>query len=147
MNLRSLTEDDIPKVMRLYEKAIVPTWDGLGRDYDLPTIQRNMLSQIGKQNYHMIVATSGSSVTGYLAWEQHPDHTSKHVIAHLRMILTTPSQQRVGLASGMMESFEQSARVSGCTKVLFDVIVGSSALVFYDSRGYSHWSNYMEKVL
>ena len=43
--------------------------------------------------------------------------------------------------------FEDAARAAGCTKVLFDVIVGSPANAFYRQLGFRHWSNYMEKVL
>ena len=46
-----------------------------------------------------------------------------------------------------MAHFEEQARARGCTKVLFDVVTGSPARAFYDSLGYRHWSDYMEKFL
>lgn len=147
--VRTVRRTDIPKVMGLYKRAIVPVWEEIGRDYDLQVIEGNILARIDDHNYHMMVLVDDATgaITGYLAWERHADHTSNHLIAHLRMMMVDPSIQRLGFASTLMDYFEMSAKEAGCTKVLFDVIVGSSARCFYDSRGYVHWSNFMEKRL
>ena len=144
---RALTVADVPAAMTLYRRAIVPVWDECGRDYDLARIEANVRQRLGSAGYTIEVAERDGQIVGYLAWEQHADHTSHHAIAHLRMLLVDPSVQRGGLATQLVERFEAAARAAGCTKVLFDVIVGSPANHFYAQLGYHHWSNYMEKVL
>jgi GNAT superfamily N-acetyltransferase len=148
-SLRPLAEDDIPAVMELYRRAIRPVWIENERDHDLSRVEANIQAHVGGEGYWMIVASgaSTSSLSGYLAWERHEDHTGPHVVAHLRMILVDPDAQGTGLGKLLMDHFEGQARAEGCTKVLFDVVTGSPARRFYDSLGYRHWSDYMEKFL
>ncbi len=140
-------EGEIAGVLELYRRSIRPLWDARGRDYDLGRIEANIREKLGREGYSMMVARRGAELVGYWAWEKHPDHTSSHVVAHLRMILVRPDLQGEGLGRAMIERFEDAARAAGCTKVLFDVIVGSPAYDFYLARGYRHWSNFMEKRL
>jgi len=146
-----LTEADIPSVVRLYRTSILPTWIESGRDHDLGRIEANIRSRLGGPDYWMTVARRANEPTaqwvGYLAWERHEDHTSTHTVAHLRMILVHPDQQGSGLGRELMARFEDAARDAGCTKTLFDVVVGSAARKFYTRLGYHHWSDYLEKVL
>ena len=149
---RALAPDDVPDVVDLYRRCIQPVWLERGRDHDLDRVEANIRARIGTDDYWMIVAPPGpaagdSPLLGYLAWERHPDHTSHHVVAHLRMILVHPDAQGTGLGRQLMERFEGDARSKGCTKVLFDVVTGSPARRFYDRLGYRHWSDYMEKPL
>jgi GNAT superfamily N-acetyltransferase len=83
----------------------------------------------------------------YIAWERHPGPTSRHTVAHLRMILVHPDEQGAALGEELMDRFERSARACGCTEVLFDVVVGSPARRFYEWLGYHHWSDWLEKVI
>ena len=138
---------DLPGIVQLYRETIQPVWDEHGRSYDLERIEENIRQRLASRDYWMTVARQGNTLLGYLAWEKHPDHTSHHVVAHLRMILVHPDTQGAGLGKFLMARFEASARAEGCTKILFDVVVGSPAYDFYRSRGYRHWSNYMEKFL
>ena len=149
---RALDERDLPHVVELYRRSIQPTWIERGRDHDLDRVEANIQSHIGAEDTWMTVATADpppgdAPPVGYLAWERHPDHTSHHVVAHLRMILVHPDAQGTGLGRQLMERFERDARDQGCTKVLFDVVTGSPARQFYDRLGYRHWSDYMEKRL
>jgi len=144
--------NDISDIMALYEISIVPVWRGHGRDFDLQRVRENIMENMDEENYFfdVLVRESGSSsvdTVGYLAWEKHRDHTSNHIIAHLRMILVHPDHRRHGLASLMMEKFENDAGTNGCTKILFDVLSHSPANEFYGELGYRQWSNYMEKHL
>ena len=133
--------------MALYRRAMVPVWDACRRDYDLGRIEANLRHRLGDGEYVVEGVDGPQGLLGYMAWEQHPDHTSRYVIAHLRMLMVDPAHQRSGLATGLVQRFEDAARAAGCTKVLFDVIVGSPANAFYQRLGFRHWSNYMEKVL
>ncbi len=147
--LRPLLADDVPAVMDLYRRAIRPVWIESGRDHDLGRVEANLRDRVGSEDYWMVVAPGESDgvLLGYLAWERHEDHTGPHVVAHLRMILVDPDAQGAGLGRLLMDHFEDEARARGCTKVLFDVVTGSPARAFYDSLGYRHWSDYMEKFL
>lgn len=149
MELRPLTLDDVPAVMDLYQRAIRPVWLESGRDHDMDRVEANIRRHVGIADYWMVVAQvrPAGALLGYLAWERHEDHTSPHVVAHLRMILVDPEAQGTGLGKGLMDHFEAQARAQGCTKILFDVVTGSPARAFYDSLGYRHWSDYMEKFL
>jgi len=142
-----LAESDVLRVLALYRATILPTWLAHGRDHDFGRIEANIRRRMGGDDYWMTVARHGDTLAGYLAWERHPDHTSTHVVAHLRMILVHPDHQGTGLGQRLMRGFEAAARAAGCTKVLFDVVVGSPARRFYERQGYHHWSDYMEKVL
>ena len=149
---RPLEVDHVAGVMDLYRLAIQPTWLASGRDHDLERIEANIRDRLGDDDYWMTVAIPTRAgheapLHGYLAWECHPDHTSHHVAAHLRMILVHPDTQGTGLGRELMHRFERDARAAGCTKVLFDVVTGSPARDFYDRLGYRHWSDYMEKHL
>jgi len=149
---RALVPADVPGVIELYRRCIQPVWRERGRDHDLARIEANIRDRIGAEDYWMVVADADSGADtaglhGYLAWERHPDHTSHHVVAHLRMILVHPDSVGTGLGRRLMERFEADAREVGCTKVLFDVVTGSPARRFYDRLGYRHWSDYMEKHL
>jgi len=140
-------EADIPAVLALYRAAILPTWLASGRDHDFGRIEANMRARLEDPDYHMELALLDGQPAGYHAWERHPDHTSHHTVAHLRMILVHPDQQGTGLGRAIMARFEDAARAAGCTKVLFDVVVGSPARRFYEQLGYHHWSDYLEKAL
>jgi len=146
-----LSQADIPGVMRLYRESIQPVWIEHGRDHDLGRIEANIRGRLGTPDYWMTVARRdddrAAQLAGYLAWERHQDPTSHHTVAHLRMVLVAPDEMRSGLGRELMRRFEAAARAEGCTKVLFDVVVGSPAREFYDSLGYRHWSDYMEKQL
>lgn len=153
--------EDIPSIIKLYNSSIVPLWKEQGRDFDMEVVEENIVMNLSNPDYFMYVlrekagknhqksggTDSGALVAGYIAWEIHPDHTSSHTIAHLRMILAHPEIREKGCGSYMMNFFEDKAREGGCTKVLFDVLVGSPANYFYNALGYSHWSNFMEKYL
>ncbi len=150
--IRDLTADDVVHVMDLYRLSIQPTWLATGRDHDLDRIEANIRDRVDADGYWMTVAAHspaepGAPLLGYLAWERHPDHTSHHVVAHLRMILVRADAQGTGLGRELMDRFEDDAREAGCTKILFDVVTGSPARAFYDRLGYRHWSDYMEKHL
>jgi len=149
---RKIDLKDILDVMALYETSIVPIWREHGRDFDLERVRENIMENLDDENYffYLLVrgcGTSSRDTVGYLAWEKHRDHTSNHIIAHLRMILVHPDRRRHGLASLMMEKFEDDAGKNGCTKILFDVLSDSPANEFYGELGYRQWSNYMEKYL
>lgn len=150
-DLTPLTEADVTSVMRLYRESIQPVWIAQGRDHDLGRIESNLRSHLGAPDYFVMVARraedSDAALVGYLAWEKHEDHTSTHTVAHLRMILVRPDQQSSGLGKQMMAWFEAAARDAGCTKIMFDVVVGSGAREFYARLGYRHWSDYLEKLL
>jgi GNAT superfamily N-acetyltransferase len=135
--------------MDLYRRAIGPVWLESGRDHDMGRVEANVRRRVGSEDYWMVVApgTPAEGLAGYLAWERHEDHTSSNVVAHLRMILVDPDAQGTGLGRALMDHFEEQARARGCTKILFDVVTGSPARAFYDSLGYRHWSDYMEKFL
>jgi GNAT superfamily N-acetyltransferase len=145
---RPLDAADIPQVLALYRASILPTWLASGRDHDFERIEANIRARMGDADYGLEVAEAPTgALVGYLAWERHPDHTSRHVVAHLRMILVHPDQQGSGLGAALMARFEAAARAAGCSKVLFDVVTGSPARRFYERLGYQHWSDYLEKVL
>ncbi len=150
-SIDALAEADIPHVLSLYRASILPVWLAHGRDHDLERIEANMRNRLGGVDYRMMVAwprgAVGDELAGYLAWERHADHTSTHTVAHLRMILVHPTRQGSGLGRELMHRFEAAAKVDGCTKVLFDVVVGSPARRFYEQLGYHHWSDYLEKVI
>ncbi len=149
--LASLREDDITHVLDLYRASILPTWLEHGRDHSFERIEANIRRRLGGDDYWMTVArplhAPTGPVVGYLAWERHPDHTSAHMVAHLRMILVAPGRQGAGLGRELMAHFEAAAVRAGCSKVLFDVLAGSPARRFYESLGYRHWSDYLEKPL
>ncbi len=149
--LAPLVEPDIPLVLLLYRQAILPVWIEYGRDHHFGRIEANIRARLDAPDYWMTVARlladPAGELLGYTAWERHHDHTSAHTVAHLRMILVRPNQQGSGLGKLLMERFEDAARAAGCSKVLFDVVTGSAARGFYDSLGYRHWSDYMEKLL
>ncbi len=147
--ISSLTKEDIPKVMDLYRSAILPVWLESGRDHNMEKVARTMEARLVLPDHSMFVVhdPKTKAVTGYLAWEKHEEHTSNHMIAHLRMILVDPEQQGTGLGRRLMEEFENSAKADNCTKILFDVVTGSPARQFYESLGFWHWSDYMEKKL
>jgi GNAT superfamily N-acetyltransferase len=136
-------------VLDLYRAAILPVWLAAGRDHDFGRIEANIRARLGDPDYGMSVTAfaEGDELAGYLAWERHPDHTSRHTVAHLRMILVHPKHQGSGLGAALMARFEAAARAAGCSKVLFDVVTGSPARRFYEGLGYHHWSDYLEKVL
>jgi GNAT superfamily N-acetyltransferase len=146
-----LAEADVLQVLTLYRAAILPTWIERGRDHDFKRIEANIRDRLSCDDYDMVVARAGHAaqgqLAGYLAWERHADHTSSHRIAHLRMILVHPDHQGSGIGQELMAHFEHRARSAGCTKVLFDVVVGSPARRFYERLGYRHWSDYLEKPL
>lgn len=146
-----MTEGDIAAVLRLYRESIVPVWKKNGRDHDLGRIESNIRAHMGAADYWMAVTRAtrdpAEAVVGYLAWEKHDDHTSSHTVAHLRMILVHPDQQGSGLGKALMVRFEEAARNAACTKILFDVVVGSAARAFYANLDYRHWSDYLEKLL
>ncbi len=146
-----LEADDVPAVIALYRAAILPTWLSSGRDHDFGRIEANIRARLESSDYWMELArvegSRADDLVGYLAWERHPDHTSRHTVAHLRMILVHPDHQGTGLGQALMHRFERAARVAGCTKVLFDVVTGSPARRFYEQLGYRHWSDYLEKPL
>jgi GNAT superfamily N-acetyltransferase len=146
-----LLKTDIAPVMHLYRESIQPVWLESGRDHDLGRIEGNIRARFNTPDYWMNVARPADRPTealvGYLAWEKHEDHTSVHTVAHLRMILVHPAQQGSGLGQALMTRFEDAARAEGCTKILFDVVVGSAAREFYRTLGYRHWSDYLEKNL
>lgn len=135
--------------MDLYHRSIGPVWNESGRDHDMARVEANIHHCVEIPDYWMVVAPAQRSdnLRGYLAWERHDDHTSSHVVAHLRMILVAPDAQGSGLGKQLMDHFEEQARENGCTKILFDVVTGSPARRFYDRLGYRHWSDYMEKFL
>ena len=147
----TLTESDIHPVLELYRQAILPVWLEHGRDHDFGRIAANMRARLATPDYWMTVARlaldPAAELLGYTAWEKHRDHPSQHTVAHLRMILVRPDQQGSGLGRTLMDHFEAAARAAGCSKVLFDVVAGSAARGFYDSLGYRHWSDYMEKLM
>jgi GNAT superfamily N-acetyltransferase len=145
--IAALTEEDIPQVLALYRTSILPVWLAHGRDHDFGRIEANIRRRMVSADCWMAVARGGGELIGYLSWERHPDHTSTHTVAHLRMILVHPDQQGGGLGQALMGHFEAAARAAGCTKVLFDVVVGSPARSFYERLGYHHWSDYLEKTL
>ena len=145
--LAPLVEPDIPLVLLLYRQAILPVWIEYGRDHHFGRIEANIRRRMGGDDYWMTVARHGDTLAGYLAWERHPDHTSTHVVAHLRMILVHPDHQGTGLGQRLMRGFEAAARAAGCTKVLFDVVVGSPARRVYERQGYHHRTDNKEKVL
>ncbi len=149
--LRPLVEADILQVLDLYRAAILPIWLERGRDHDFGRIEANLRARIGDGDHGLTVAQGASGhrapLAGYLAWERHPDHTSTHTVAHLRMILVHPDHQGSGLGRDLMRHFEAAARAAGCTKLLFDVLAGSPARGFYERLGYHHWSDYLEKRL
>lgn len=145
-------ERDVAAVMELYGAAIVPVWNEFGRDYDLGRVEENIRANLDNPIYflHLLRGRNAgpeAPLAGYIAWEKHPDHTSNNVVAHLRMILVHPDRRRSGLASFMLSAFEDMARENGCTKILFDVLAGSPANLFYKRHGYRQWSNYLEKHL
>ena len=149
---QKVVKEDIPGIMELYRVVMVPVWERYGRDYDLERVEENIIENTDAPDYFLQVlresdAEPGPSLAGYIAWEKHRDHTSNHVIGHLRMIMVRPEKRRRGLASFMIGSFEMAARKKGCTKVLFDVLTGSPANFLYETLGYRQWSNYMEKHL
>ncbi len=147
----AVTEADIASVMRLYGASIVPVWIQNGRDHDLGRIEANIRARLNGPGYWMSVARPVDAPTaepmGYLAWEKHEDHTSTHTVAHLRMLLVHPDLQGSGLGRDLMARFEDAARAAGCTKTMFDVVVGSAARDFYTRLGHRPWSDYLEKVL
>jgi GNAT superfamily N-acetyltransferase len=150
--LRKVQKSDVPGIMNLYEVAIVPLWKKHKRDYDLKRVEENIVQNLNSPHYFMEILYLGDgddsdSPAGYFAWENHLDHTSNHIIAHLRMILAHPDNRRIGVGRFLIGEFEKAAKVEGCSKILFDVLVGSSANLFYGSLGYSQWSNFMEKHL
>lgn len=148
LTARAPGKGDFPRILSLYRVGIVPTWDQVGRDYDFEVIEKNLERNLYNPLYHFrVYETHEGALVGYLAWDQYPDHTSKNVVAHLSMLLVNPDFQRGGVARRMVQYFELHARKEGCTKVLFDVVVGSPALAFYTALGYTHWSNYMERRL
>ena len=142
-----LRQADVPAVLALYRATILPTWLAHGRDHDFGRIEANIRQRLDGDDYWMTVARHEDALVGYLAWERHPDHTSTHTVAHLRMILVHPEHQGSGLGHLLMQGFEAAARTLGCTKVLFDVVAGSPARRFYERQGYRHWSDYLEKML
>lgn len=149
---RKVGINDISDVMELYETSIIPVWIEHGRDFDRKRVRKNIIENLDDENYFLDLliherSTSPRDIMGYLAWQRHRDHTSDHMIAHLRMILVHPDHRRRGLASRMIMKFEDDARKIGCTKILFDVLSDSKANEFYRERGYRQWSNYMEKHL
>jgi len=149
---QKVVKKDVPGIMELYRRVMVPVWERYGRDYDLERVEENIIHNLDAKDYflHVLRKTGsepGSLPAGYIAWEKHRDHTSNHVVAHLRMIMVRPEDRRRGLASFMIEQFEAAAREKGCTKILFDVLTGSPANFLYDTLGYRQWSNYMEKHL
>lgn len=149
---RTIKESDIPAIIELYKKAILPIWLERGRAHDFERIENNIRLNINNNSYIMKIlgipeGSSGLKPIGYIAWEIHPDHTSKHIIAHLRMLLVHPNYRRRGFAEGLIKDFEREAHERGCTKILFDVLKGSPANEFYQKLGFLHWSNYMEKYL
>jgi len=135
--------------MELYKTSIVPLWNKTGRAYDLDRVEENIQNNLEAPHYFMriICDKENNNPLGYLAWEKHRDHTSNHIVAHLRMILVRPNHRRQGIASFLIDIFEDMAKKNGCTKILFDVVVGSPANILYQKLGYRHWSNYMEKYL
>ena len=141
--------EDVRNVMELYKTSIVPLWDETGRAYDLDRVEKNIVENLENPLYFLRLFhdREQKNTIGYLAWEKHLDHTSNHIVAHLRMILVHPDYRRQGIASYLMEIFEDTAGQNGCTKILFDVLYGSPANHFYQKLGYRHWSNYMEKYL
>ena len=147
--LTEVKAEDVGGVMKLYRVSIVPLWNETGRAYDLDRVEENIRNNLKNPTYFMrkLQDPSVPDPIGYLAWEKHPDHTSNHTVAHLRMILVRPDHRRQGLASFFIGIFEDMARDNCCTKILFDVVVGSPANNFYGKLGYRHWSNYMEKYL
>ncbi|MDP6154671.1 MAG: GNAT family N-acetyltransferase [Candidatus Thermoplasmatota archaeon] len=147
--LSRVKAEDVGNVMELYKTSIVPLWNETGRAYDLDRVEENLRNNIDNPQYFMQIMHNPEKINpiGYLAWEKHSDHTSNHMVAHLRMILVRPNHRRQGIASFLIELFEDMARNCGCTKILFDVVVGSPANFLYQKLGYRHWSNYMEKYL
>jgi len=135
-----LAEHHIAPVLRLYRRAILPTWLERGRDHDFGRIEGNIRARLGQPDRWMLVVPMPGSaeLAGYLAWEKHPDHTSTHTIAHLRMILVHPDWQGSGLGARLLRWFEDAAKAKGCSKALFDVVAGSPARGFYDRQGYRH---------
>ncbi len=151
-DLRDATLSDVDNIMDLYEAAMVPVWKRYGRDYDLARVRENIRGRLGTDDYFLWILPEGhpddgAGLRAYMAWEVHRDHTSGHRIAHLRMIMVRPGHRGNGIASALVEEFENRARSLGCTKVLFDVLKGSPANTFYEKQGFRHWSNYMEKHL
>lgn len=149
---RHVRTDDIPGIVDLYNKAILPVWLDKGRDHDFERIVENIRSHIDDEKYILKIlkdpeGNADSAPLGYIAWEIHRDHTSDHIIAHLRMILVRPDHRKKAIGKRLMEDFEMEAAKMGCTKVLFDVLKGSPANAFYEKLGFRHWSNYMEKLL
>jgi len=147
IDIAPLDAEAVGGVILLYRDSIQPVWQEHGRDHDLNRIEDNVRQRLGSQDYWMTVARRRWDVVGYSAWEKHLDHTSRHVVAHLRMLLVRRDLQGSGLGKALMARFESAARGEGCTKVLFDVVVGSPAYDFYLSQGYRHWSHYMEKLI
>jgi ribosomal protein S18 acetylase RimI-like enzyme len=150
--LRDVKNTDFDGILDLYRLAIEPLWKLHGRDYDMERVSQNIIDSMETPSYFMKILVnkkveSESDPVAYFAWEKHQDHTSKHIIAHLRMILINPDFRREGIGSYMIKEFEHMAKQKGCTKILFDVLVNSPANKFYESLGYDQWSNFMEKKL
>lgn len=147
--LSKVQSKNVDDVMKLYRASIMPLWNETGRAYDLDRVEENIRNNLENPLYFMRIMQDKvkKNPIGYLAWDKHVDHTSNHIVAHLRMILVHPDHRRQGIASFLIDVFEDMARKNGCTKILFDVVVDSPANIFYKNLGYRHWSNYMEKYL
>ena len=148
MNLTEASKEDIPDILLLYQRAIVPIWTKIGRDYSLKRIRQNLIEHLGGLNhYHHVVRDEDGALVAYRAWQRHLDATSEDVIAHLHILLVDPSFQRRGIAAKLLQDFEEHARELECTKILFDGAIGNPAHAFYEKLGYRCWSAYMQKRL
>ena len=143
MKIRDAKHEDLPDIIDLNEKSMVPVWKKLKREYDPEKIENITKQSIGK--HKLIVAEIDHRIVGCGRAKIYDDETSRNVICFLDMVLVHPDFQRKGIGKEIMRFLEDYGKQKGVTKYVLDVVVGNMAIDFYEFLGYKKTKVIMTK--
>lgn len=144
MKIRDVKAQDIPAIIDLHKKAMIPIWERFGRDYNLKKLENSIKQSIGKDK--LITVEIKNRIVGCGRAKICDDETSEDVICYLDMILVHPDFQRRGIGKEMMKFLENFGKQKGATKFALEVIIGNAAVDFYKKLGYREKKVIMDKV-
>ena len=138
ITIRTATEQDIPLINELGEKAFYPTY--------LPFISEEQVSYMFHMMYDtaalrrqmqergdiFFIAYAGTEALGFASCQHLADGVTK-----LHKLYVLPELQVKGVGKALLDSVEQAAAAAGQTRVLLNVNRENKAIGFYRKCGYA----------